>query len=409
MDVKINQIIQKAYTAHKENKLEYAELLYKSILEIQPENINIHNNLGAILKRLGKFEEAEISFKKSIKLKSNYPEAYVNLGNLQIYFNKLEEAEINFKKAIELNPDFPQAYKNLALALVKLNKSEEAEACLRKAIELKADYFEAYFNLGVLYYTLGRFEDAISSYRKSLDINPKYEEAHNNLVKTFREQKLKKIIKDIRLDKENNTALFEKTSTKLFKPNINLDSTRYDTRLNLNPFITQRKVNIELITSLYKINTTKLEENIADSGHLRYGNGRCSNYELFENDSSLIKSVANDLTIIMKHAVKSEIFIMESFFNIFQTKSGITSHHHIDNFDKINRLTNQKFSLTYYLDVGDQTSSEPGVLKLYNPNKEILPSNGQIIIFPANRKHSAVYNGKLDRVMMGVNFYSLLS
>ena len=45
--------------------------------------------------------------------------------------------------------------------------------------------------------------------------------------------------------------------------------------------------------------------------------------------------------------------------------------------------------------------------KLNNPDEEILPSNGMVMIIPANRYHSAVYNGKIDRVMIGVNFYSL--
>ena len=40
--------------------------------------------------------------------------------------------------------------------------------------------------------------------------------------------------------------------------------------------------------------------------------------------------------------------------------------------------------------------------------QEILPTNGMIMIIPASRLHSAVYNGKVDRVMIGVNFYSLL-
>ena len=38
---------------------------------------------------------------------------------------------------------------------------------------------------------------------------------------------------------------------------------------------------------------------------------------------------------------------------------------------------------------------------------EILPSPGTIIIFPSSRKHSVFYNGKTDRVMIGVNFYAL--
>ena len=39
--------------------------------------------------------------------------------------------------------------------------------------------------------------------------------------------------------------------------------------------------------------------------------------------------------------------------------------------------------------------------------EEILPSNGTLVIIPSGRTHSSSYNGKKDRVMIGVNFYSL--
>ena len=65
------------------------------------------------------------------------------------------------------------------------------------------------------------------------------------------------------------------------------------------------------------------------------------------------------------------------------------------------------YSLVYYLSVGDQTCSEPGILKLYDPVENILPHEGMIVIIPATREHSAIYNGKTDRIMIGVNFYSI--
>ena len=110
----------------------------------------------------------------------------------------------------------------------------------------------------------------------------------------------------------------------------------------------------------------------------------------------------------MKQAVKSDIHIMESFFNILKDKSGSVPHTHISSFDKIYGLSAKKFSLVYYISIGDQDCMEPGIFKLKNPDDEILPSNGMVLIIPADRKHSAVYNGKEDRVMIGVNFYSLL-
>ena len=110
----------------------------------------------------------------------------------------------------------------------------------------------------------------------------------------------------------------------------------------------------------------------------------------------------------MEEAVKTNIYIMESFFNILGAGGGSVSHTHISNFDKIKGLIKKKFSLVYYVSVGDQNCSEPGNLKVYDPSDEILLSDGKIVILPAFRKHSAVYNGKKDRVMIGVNFYSLL-
>ena len=128
---------------------------------------------------------------------------------------------------------------------------------------------------------------------------------------------------------------------------------------------------------------------------------------MFDNDIPIIKNVANDLTNLIKKAVGSEIFIMESFFNIFKTGSGIVKHNHINYFDRNNNLINNKFSLVYYLSVGDQSGNEPGILKLYDPEIEILPTDGMIMIFPADRMHTAVYSGKTDRVMIGINFYSI--
>ena len=138
----------------------------------------------------------------------------------------------------------------------------------------------------------------------------------------------------------------------------------------------------------------------------RYGNGKFSNFEFLQNESHVIKKVKFDLINIMEKAVKAKIYIKESFFNIFKTGSGVRPHAHFSDFDKNMGYENQKFSLTYYLSVGDQKSSEPGILNLYEPDKEILPTNGLLLIFPATQKHAASYNGKEDRIMIGINFYS---
>ena len=88
---------------------------------------------------------------------------------------------------------------------------------------------------------------------------------------------------------------------------------------------------------------------------------------------------------------------------------GLVPHNHMSSLDMDTALGlgKQKYSLVYYLCVGDQNCSEPGILKLYEPRKDILPIEGMIVIFPATRAHSVVYGGKTDRVIIGVNFYSI--
>lgn len=61
----------------------------------------------------------------------------------------------------------------------------------------------------------------------------------------------------------------------------------------------------------------------------------------------------------------------------------------------------------YIIIDGDQTGTLPGVLRLHDPEEEILPSTGDLVIIPASRKHSAVCNGDAPRILIGANFYAV--
>ena len=396
-DLTINEIFSLAVKNHQEGKTDIALKLYNQVLKIDPNYVHAHNNLSIIFIKLKDFQKAKECFEKVIAINPNNADAHNNLGNI---FKELEENQkaINcYEKAITINPNNAIAHSNLSVIFKTLKDYQKAIDCVEKAIEIDPNYSQAHNNLGVIFKDLGEYEKAKSCYEKAIAINPNYEDAHNNLDIISKQKKLLSIIKQTKnLDNKTKISFFKKDTTKLLESNL---------RLTSNPFISNRKVEVELTHQLYKINTKKLDD--VDPGYLRYGNGRSSNYKLFENNFSIIKTVKKDLINIMKEAVKSDIFIMESFFNIFQAGSGIIFHNHIESFDYNFGLSNQKFSLTYYLDIGDQNCKEPGILKLQSPDKEILPSEGMIVIFPASRSHSATYSGRKDRVMIGVNFYSL--
>ena len=378
--------------------LQKAKSCLEKTIEINPNYAGAYSNLGVLFKELGDLQKAKACYEKAIKINPNHVDAHYNLGVLFKELGDLQKAKACFEKAIEINPNHVEAYGNLGVLFKKLEEHQKAKYCYEKAIAINPNYAEAHNNLGGIFKDLGNLQKAKACYEKAIKFKPDYVDAHDNLDLLLKEKRLlSKIQKVKNSDNKTKISFFRKNTTKSFLSNLILTS---------NPFILNRKVEAELVSQLYKINSKKLDD--VDPGYLRYGNGRSSNYELFENDSSAIKNVEKDLINILKDAVKSDIFIMESFFNIFQTESGIISHNHVDSFDYNFGLLNQKFSLTYYLDIGDQNCSEPGILKLEDPDKEILPAEGMIVIFPASRRHSAIYNGRKDRVMIGVNFYSLI-
>ena len=335
-----------SYINLETGKLNEAREALINAIKIDPKDYKALINLGLIFFKLGQFEKSISTFKKVLELNRDNFSAFVNLGAVYQKKNDLKNAEINYLEAIKINSTSPIVFNNLGNTLKDLNKLDEAE----------------------------------KNYNKALVIDPNYIKASQNLNLLVNERKILNIINSNKSKKKNKIKHLK------------------------NPFIETRKVETSLISDLYKINSLELKE--TDGGPL-FGNGKTTNYQLFENNKKILNVVEQDLTRIMKEAVGSEIHVAESFLNILKEDSGSFPHTHIMPFDKNNDLIKNKFSLVYYVSVGDQNSSKPGIFKLENPKEEILPNDGTIIIIPADRIHSAVYNGKIDRLMIGVNFYSL--
>ena len=313
----------------------------------------------------------------------------MRLGNILYKLGRLDEAEASFTQAIALKPDFTEAHNNLGNTLKELGRLDEAEASFRQAIALKPDFALAYSNLGIVLYINGDIESGLENLEKANNIDPKLND--NQLFLTI-------------LQARKARGKTEVSADNISNPDNSSGQFLY-------PLILNRATEAELITSLYKMKSIELDKfdnsRISDP---RYGVGKCSrDFNLFKDDSPIIKSVAEDLTSIMMEVVKSDIYITDSFFNILGAGGGTIPHAHITKLDADQNfnLGKQKYSLVYYLAVGDQDCRDPGILKLYDPREDILPCEGMIAIFPADRKHSAVYGGEKDRVMIGVNFYSL--
>ena len=414
MNSEVQKRINQAILEHKNGNLKKAEIIYNELLNVYSNNPNIYYFLGNLRITQSKLEEAAKNFQKAVDLNPDFFQAQINLANTFKELSKTQSAEQIYKKVIKLMPNYEKAYLNLGILQQDDNRLNEAEFNLKKAIKINPNSFQAYLNLGSVLKNLSKFEEAVAVYKKAINLKPNYAKAYNNLgtilVDLVKLDEAEMVIrKAIELDKNLSESFINldlvQKQKKLLKIKGKQNSKNRNNNTIIDHFISKRKVEKGIVDELYKIKTVELDTTIKYDA--RYGNGKCSpDFNLFKNNV-ILKDIENDLISIIEKAVNSKIFIIDSFFNILREGGGTTPHKHINQFDKTSGLIKNKFSLTYYLSVGDQSSSEPGILKLYDPDYEILPENGTIVIIPASRSHSAIYNGKLDRVMIGINFYSI--
>ena len=412
-----DQIINKAFNYHSQGNIQQAKKFYEDFINKGFLDHRVFSNYGMILVKVGKLREAEYSIRKAIELNPMYSLGYSNLGGILLTLGKLKEAEYSIRKAIELNPNEAELYSNLGNILRNLGRLEEAEVTNRKAIELNPNESKAHFNLGNILREFKKLSEAELSFKKAIKLNPDFVEAHRDLgiclylLKNI-DMALKSIIKANSLDNKNRTnklllRIFQREQSlhnKDSKQN-SLTSCIVSPKLEKNFITFKLPVNKKLIKLLYKIKARNQEIYQFPT----FGDAKGSDYQLFERKESEIDTTKKQLIDITTNYLKSDILISDSFFTIFKSGGGLVSHDHLNEIDKIEGLniSKRKFSLVYYLSVGDQTCDAPGILKLENPDQEILPSDGLIIIFPAGRKHSVIYKGKKDRIIIGVNFYAI--
>jgi protein O-GlcNAc transferase len=123
--------------------------------EVNPQDVDVHNNLGNVLEKLEKFDEAQNSYRQAILLKKNCTEAYYNLANLLNKLGKFDEAEKNYNQAIKFNPNFAEAFTNLAYLLNKLGRFDESIINFKKALKINPELVTAKAEILFLEATIG--------------------------------------------------------------------------------------------------------------------------------------------------------------------------------------------------------------------------------------------------------------
>ena len=165
---------------------------YTQQLAINPEQAEIHFQLGNLYVKKQQWKLAIRSYEQAIKFNPQFIDAYRNLAI--IYETKVYNTNKStdyWYQAIKLNPDWVTAEKYLILGniLTGQKKVEKARDCYQQAIILSPNLLDAYHKLAELYITQNQPQTAIHIYQKGVQCNPRNPQFHWALTQSLAKQK----------------------------------------------------------------------------------------------------------------------------------------------------------------------------------------------------------------------------
>ena len=118
-------------------QLTAAEAGYRRILDVAPDQAEVHYNLGIVLRDLGRFSEAAMSYAQALKAQPRFPQAANNLGVMLERMSRMDEAEHWLREAGRMDPASAEVWNNLGGVLKDLARFDEAVECYDRAIALQ--------------------------------------------------------------------------------------------------------------------------------------------------------------------------------------------------------------------------------------------------------------------------------
>jgi tetratricopeptide (TPR) repeat protein len=170
-----------AQAMYKGKQLDEALGYYRGALALQPNSASTRNNLGVVLKGLGRLDEAIREYKAAILIDSGYAMPRTNLGNALQAKKQLDDAIREHRMAVAIDPNYALAHGSLGIALRSKGQLDDAIQAFQKAIAIDPNYAEAFGGLGYALRDKGQLDNAIRQFRKAIDLDPDYAQAYGGL------------------------------------------------------------------------------------------------------------------------------------------------------------------------------------------------------------------------------------
>jgi Flp pilus assembly protein TadD len=157
-------------------------ILWREVVQYQPQNALAHGNLGSLYAKSGRLAEGIDALQKAVSLDPDDHTALSNLGQALTDAGKFDEAIHKLSTAVTQQPDEPLALNNLGVALIHAGRFSEAIVPLERAVRARPWFAMAHNNLGGALAALGKTAEAIDQFRQALQLDPNLVMAQQNLA-----------------------------------------------------------------------------------------------------------------------------------------------------------------------------------------------------------------------------------
>lgn len=160
----MSEKIDKAMSLFKEAKYKECIDTFHAVLETEPDNADVYNNLAVAYSCIADFEHAETYFVKALELDPQLAQAYINLSDLYYKAGDLASAVGTLQKgSYELQDNLAIAHL-LARVYIDDQRWEDAIEELERVLDGEPENYDAYYDLGHVCFELGDYEGAISNF-----------------------------------------------------------------------------------------------------------------------------------------------------------------------------------------------------------------------------------------------------
>ena len=172
---------QAACALHDQGLLDAATAAYAACLQIDPQHVAAHTNLGNVWRQQGNADTALAHFDQAIAMAPNYALAHYNRASLLQAHGLPEAALASYSDCVALQPDFAEAWCNSGVLLLEWHQYAPAIECLQRAIALRPAFAEALNSLGSAYLELQRWDDALGCLEAAIQAQPDLADAFINV------------------------------------------------------------------------------------------------------------------------------------------------------------------------------------------------------------------------------------